>query len=59
MIYRIYFTVLITEIILCIIQKACDLDNDSILFHIILITAFILLVMSVGYVYWFIWTVGR
>ena len=59
MVYRIYFTVLITEIILCIIKRACDLDNDSTLFHIISVVAFILFIASIGYLYWFIWTVGR
>jgi len=58
-IYRIYFTVIVTEIILCVIRNAFDLAHDGVLFHIISIVAFLLLVSAVIYVYWFIWTIGR
>ena len=59
MIYRIYFTVLLTEIILLFFGKIYGMKEDSIFVHIVSIIAFLIIVSAIVFAFWFIWTVGR
>lgn len=59
MIYRIYFTVLLAEIILYFTAVALEVKEDCVFAHIISVIAFALFVTALIFAFHFIWTIGR